>query len=95
MALQSLKNEAPDVVAGFGFGSFFRSDNAADCDLLLVIGDQTRERGRLHRDLTSYLGSVGQRLGIRFDLTILTESEHQTEPLLEDGALVQLFSATD
>jgi hypothetical protein len=81
----------PEIVGAFGFGSFFRSDDAADCDLLLVLDDMSTERGRLHAQLSAVFRKLSQELGIEFDVTILTESEHRNLPLLEHARLVALL----
>ena len=81
----------PEIVGAFGFGSFFRSDDPADCDLLLILDDKSTERGRLHAQLSAVFCKLTQELGIEFDLTILTESEHGTLPLVEHNRLVELL----
>ena len=81
----------PEIVGAFGFGSFFRSDDGADCDLLLVLDDKSTERGRLHARLSAVFCRLTQELGVEFDLTILTESEHRAEPLLEHKRPVELL----
>jgi hypothetical protein len=87
---QSVTSEVPELVSVFGFGSFFRSRGSHDCDLLLVIKNGSKDLGSLHSQLSSVFEKLGQKLSVRFDLTVLTESEHRTRPLLEHSSLVQL-----
>ena len=61
----SKKKEVPDVVAVFGFGSFFRCSCPKDCDLLIVIADSANELGSLHGQLNSMFQAVGQTLESR------------------------------
>lgn len=81
----------PEVVEAFGFGSFFRDPDPADCDVLLVLNDNSKHRGHLHACLSSRFRALGDRFGIIFDVTILTESEHRKAPLREHSRLIQLL----
>jgi hypothetical protein len=74
----------------YGFGSFFRSAEANDCDLLLVVDNDCQDLGRLHADLSKSFLSLGEKLLVVFDLTILTEREHQRKPLREHDILIPL-----
>lgn len=74
----------------FGFGSFFRSNNPNDCDLLLVVKDDSPNLGQLHVDLSEAFFNLGKKLAIDFDITVLTEREHKAAPLREHDRLVNI-----
>lgn len=86
--IRSIHSKWPDLVSIFGFGSFFRSDNPFDCDLLLVVKDGTQDLGKLHEELSMDFFNLGQEISIQFDLTILTEREHSRKPLIEHNNLI-------
>lgn len=79
-----------DLLEAYGFGSFFRSEEANDCDLLLVVSNDCIDLGRLHAELSKAFRLLGSRLSLPFDLTILTEREHQRKPLREHDILIPL-----
>lgn len=74
----------------YGFGSFFRSAVANDCDILLVVNSNCEDLGLLHADLYGVFMLLSEKLSVVFDLTILTEREHQRKPLREHDVLVSL-----
>jgi predicted nucleotidyltransferase len=88
-----IHTEQLDLVSIYGFGSFFRSERASDCDLLLVVNDQCSNLGLLHADLSKAFSELGERLSIVFDLTILTEREHMRAPLREHDNLIDVSIA--
>lgn len=75
------------LISVYGFGSFFRSDHANDCDLLLVVNSDATNLGKLHADLSEEFLDLGLKLSIDFDLTILTAHEHKSSPLKEHNRL--------
>lgn len=77
-----------EIVGIFGFGSFFRTEKPSDCDLLLVVKDDSLDLGNLHTELSMDFLILGRKLSIDFDLTILTETEHRRKPLLEHENLI-------
>lgn len=88
--IQSIHIKEPDLLSVYGFGSFFRSEDAADCDLLLVVKDDSQDLGSLHTNLSRRFSSLGKNFSIDFDLTILTERENKRKPLREYSKLVPL-----
>jgi predicted nucleotidyltransferase len=88
--IQSILSRVPELKGVYGFGSYFRSQSFRDCDVLLVIADASPNPGRLHSELSSSFTKLGTKLGITFDVTILTETEHSRAPLREHPALVTL-----
>ena len=89
-AVRSIKDEVPELKEIFGFGSYFRSPDADDCDVLLVIRDDVDQLGSVHARLSAEFAAVGRRLGVRFDVTVLTESEHLSGVLHEHQCLIPL-----
>lgn len=81
-----------EIVGIFGFGSFFRIDKPSDCDLLLVVKDDSADLGKLHSELSMDFLNLGKILSIDFDLTILTETEHARKPLLEHESLIPIYN---
>lgn len=89
--IQYIHIKEPDLLSVYGFGSFFRSVDAADCDLLLVVvKDDCLNLGSLHADLSKQFYALGNDLSIELDLTILTKREHIKKPLREHHKLVLL-----
>lgn len=80
-----------EIVSIFGFGSFFQTDKPSDCDLLLVVKDDSSDLGKLHAELSMVFLSLGQQMSIDFDLTILTETEHERKPLREHENLIPIL----
>ncbi|RZI42902.1 hypothetical protein EGT07_11840 [Herbaspirillum sp. HC18] len=74
----------------YGFGSFFRSKKANDCDLVLVVDNNCPDLGFLHAKLHRIFSDLGNKLSIIFDLTILTEREHERKPLIEHNILIPI-----
>lgn len=88
--IQFIHTKNSNLLNVFGFGSFFRSNNPKDCDLLLVVKDDSPNLGKLHADLSKSFFALGKKLAIDFDLTILTEREHRSAPLREHDMLVTI-----
>ena len=91
--IQYIHTKQLHLVSIYGFGSFFRSEHANDCDLLLVVNDRCSNLGFLHADLSKAFSELGERLSIVFDLTILTEREHMRAPLREHDNLIDVSVA--
>ena len=86
--IQSIHTKNSNLLGVYGFGSFFRSGYANDCDLLLVVNNSAPNLGKLHADLSKEFLELGFKLSIDFDLTVLTEREHKCSPLREHDRLV-------
>lgn len=89
--IQYIHTASPDLVSIYGFGSFFRTENPSDCDLMLVVKDDTQDLGKLHKELSRNFFNLGEELSISFDLTILTEREHARKPLREHNNLISIL----
>lgn len=88
--IRHINTSRPELVSIFGFGSFFRTDKPSDCDLLLVVKDDSSDLGKLHAELSMDFFNLGQKMSIHFDLTILTEREHARKPLIEHENLITI-----
>ena len=93
--IQSIHTKNSNLLSVYGFGSFFRSGHANDCDLLLVVKNDASNLGKLHSDLSKEFLELGLKLSIDFDLTVLTEREHKSSPLKEHDRLVCLLYTSD
>lgn len=89
--IQSIRIKNSNLLSVYGFGSFFRSAHANDCDLLLVVKNDASDLGKLHSDLYREFIELGLKLSIDFDLTVLTEREHKSSPLKEHDRLVLII----
>lgn len=90
--IQFIHTKNSNLLSVFGFGSFFRGNNPKDCDLLLVVKDDSPNLGKLHADLSKAFFALGKKLEIDFDLTVLTEREHKAAPLREHDRLVPIVT---
>lgn len=82
---------AHDVIACFGFGSFFRDGSGSDVDLCIVIADSCAAPGEVLASLEDHLQATGARRGVTFDLTVLLQSEFAQRLLREHDVLVELW----
>ncbi|MAD54921.1 MAG: hypothetical protein CMF18_12765 [Idiomarinaceae bacterium] len=89
--IQSIHTNNSNLLSVYGFGSYFRNTHANDCDLLLVVKNDAPNLGRVHAALSKEFLELGIKLSINFDLTILTEREHNTSPLREHDRLVSII----
>ncbi len=88
--IQFIRTKEPNLIKVYGFGSFFRFHNPSDCDLLLVIKNDCSNLASIHSELSKYFHKIGKKLGVKFDLTILTEREDSRKPLMEHNKLIPL-----
>ena len=84
--------QTDELVGVYGFGSFFRSEVSNDCDLVLVIKNDSNNMGQVHENLNRLFFVLGEKLSIKFDLTVLTEREFLRKPLLEHDMLISILS---
>lgn len=90
MEIQSIHSRESRLVSIYGFGSLFRGEVFNDCDLLLVVRNDCEDLGSLHKNLNEIFFDLGLALSIIFDITILTEREHDGKPLREHDSLVPI-----
>lgn len=79
-----------DIVAIYGFGSFFRNEEYNDVDIIAVTSAPVEELLNVHRMCCVDLGRVQEMLGIKVDFTLLTSEEFKDVPLRDRHELVQL-----
>lgn len=88
--IQNIHINEKDLISIYGFGSFFRTRTPNDCDLLLIINNNCTDLGSTHEHLSKIFSDLGDQLLISFDLTILTEKEHEGQPLIEHNVLIPI-----
>lgn len=89
--LRDLMRDLKNVDALYGFGSFFRSTEYNDIDLVVVISCSRHEQVRTYEEITEACAPFSRRIGVRFDITPLTRSEFAEEPLREMKSLVPIY----
>jgi hypothetical protein len=89
--LRDLMRGLKNVDALYGFGSFFRSAEYNDIDLVVVISCSRHEQVRIYEEIIDACGPLSKRIGLRFDITPLTPSEFAEEPLREMKSLVPIY----
>lgn len=92
MEIRSIFIEWPSVCAAFGFGSFFRNEPFNDVDVLFVLQQECQSHLAIYYDLKKTFDNMGERYGVCFDLTVLTEREFSERPLRDMNSLVPLIS---
>lgn len=89
--IQSLAGNTPEIEEVYGFGSFFRSPNPHDCDLLVIVKSQ-QKNGSIHKKLHQLFSSLEKNLNVPIDLVILTSNEFVTMPLMERDCLILIYN---
>ena len=88
--IQIIISSRRDIIAVFGFGSFFRSQVYNDIDLLVVAAPHCEKPLDAYYGFCARALELGIRLGVLFDVTFLTSSEYNERPLREMDCLVAL-----
>jgi predicted nucleotidyltransferase len=74
-------------------GSYFRGDEYyQDIDLVIVVDCARADLLATGREIRTSFVRLGNKLGITFDLTILTPREFAEKPLRDMGALELLLT---
>lgn len=89
--LRDLMRELENVDALYGFGSFFRSTEYNDIDLVVVISCSRHEQVRAYEEIIEACAPLSRRIGARFDITPLTPTEFVEKPLYEMQNLVPIY----
>ena len=89
--IQRISIEVDSIEAVYGFGSFFRSIAYNDIDILLVFGKQCQDCLDVYYKFKSSIDLLSSKIGIKFDLTPLTQSEFISHPLIENNSLILLY----
>jgi predicted nucleotidyltransferase len=88
--IQSIISDKIDVHAVYGFGSFFRSEDSQDIDILFVVRASCNEPLKVFYEIQKSLLVLEKSLGIKFDLLVLTEEEFRERPLRDMDSIVKL-----
>lgn len=80
-----------DVLAVYGFGSYFRSTSYSDIDLIVVSTDKTKDELSVYQQLLDDLGGIAKKYSVLLDLTYLKYSEFSDAPILEKDSLVEIY----
>ncbi|AWF80357.1 hypothetical protein BTJ40_05775 [Microbulbifer sp. A4B17] len=83
-----------DIFGVFGFGSFFRSNNFNDIDILVVVDDRCDAPLKVFYDVKNTLDKIGLEYDIPIDITYLSYTEYLRKPLLESDNLIPISNNT-
>jgi predicted nucleotidyltransferase len=92
MAIQSLPIGQLGVKRIYGFGSFFRSGEFSDVDLVVIVWPVVATSVGSYYLLKNEFERVGRDLCVPIDLTVLTEEEFETRPLRDMHELILLHA---
>ena len=79
------------IQAAYGFGSFFRSGTYADIDIVVVFGPTCLEPLPVFNVLLTLTDKLSETIGVRIDITPLTDREFNQKPLLESDSLIPIY----
>lgn len=88
--IRSRLQDRSNLFGVFGFGSFFRSKNFNDVDLLVVVHDICESPLKEFYDVKEILDEIGSKLGLQIDITYLSYTEYARKPLRESNYLVPI-----
>jgi predicted nucleotidyltransferase len=80
----------PNLFGVFGFGSFFRSNNFNDVDLLVVVHDLCDWPLKEFYEIKALLDEIGAKFDVPIDITYLSYTEYTRKPLRESDCLVPI-----
>lgn len=80
-----------DLYGVFGFGSFFRSDEYNDIDILLVSMPDANSPLDTYLEAKRSLDMLSNKIEVQIDITFLTYSEFLSKPLLEHDNLYEVL----
>ena len=94
--IRSCLSEKNDLLGVYGFGSFFRGEKYyCDIDVLVVCRDGSDEALELYYFVLQKLDFKRIGLDVPVDITFLSHSEFQSQPLRDMDELVQLWRVSD
>jgi predicted nucleotidyltransferase len=82
-----MRQRVDEIVGIWGFGSFFRSNNFNDVDILVIVECKNVELLNVTKIIFQ---TVARELRCSLDVTILTQREFEEQPLREMDQLVHL-----
>jgi predicted nucleotidyltransferase len=80
-----------DIDCIYGFGSFFRSPDYNDIDLIAVSSKKEKDELKIYKRLLEDLGLMAIKFQTKFDLTYLKSSEFEYAPILERDGLIEIY----
>ncbi len=86
----ALARGSSEIVAVYGFGSFFRTSTPNDCDLLVVVKSELKN-GNIHKEIHKLFCQLASSTTLPIDLVIVTTDEFPTIPLIERDNLYPIF----
>ena len=89
--IQILVRNSAEIEGVYGFGSFFRSANPNDCDLLVIVNSKYKN-GYVHKKIHQLFDRLAIKLKLPIDLVIVTSDEFSSIPLLERNNLFTIFT---
>ena len=89
--IQYIIIERHDIISIYGFGSFFRLQRYNDIDLLVVVSDSCSNLVDLYYHIKTRFERLGDVIGERIHMLVLTEEEFVSRPLRNMDELVELF----
>lgn len=85
-----------NLLAVYGFGSFFRgSDSYSDIDLLVVCQDNADDALELYYHVLRNFRFKESLINVPIDITFLSLSEFRSRPLRDMAELVPLWHIND
>lgn len=87
------RHYSDEIACIYGFGSFFRSPDFNDIDLIAVSSKNEKDELEIYRRLLQDLDLMATKFQTKFDLTYLKFSEFEYAPILERGALIEIYKA--
>lgn len=79
--------EVDELVAVFGFGSFFRGETFDDVDLAIVFSNESVDLVAAYYEVRHLLRTLERNYKVKFDVTPLTVAEFSEKPLISHGSL--------
>ena len=98
LTIKKMKTEIQNILSGhhnlfgvYGFGSFFRSTEYNDIDLLLVSKELSSSPLEDYYAAKRGLDLLSERIGVEIDITFLTYAEFLRKPLMEMDTLAVII----
>lgn len=94
--IESCLSGKNNLLAVYGFGSFFRGSNSySDIDLLVVCQDKADDALDLYYHVLRNLRFEENLIDVPVDITFLSLSEFRSKPLRDMAELVPLWRIND
>ncbi len=80
-----------NIYGVFGFGSFFRSEQYDDVDVLVVAKDGLKDGIKEYDESQAVLDEVGKKNNLPIEMIFLTFEEYESKPLREMDSLTKIY----